>query len=165
MDTYKEQIVKIKRTGSSFMLSTLVWFLALSITAVLIMFIPRLAVLIAALLFYGAIYVNQRFNIEYEYILTNGELDVDKILAQRSRSRLFTLKCADIEAVGQYKKGMKLGEQVYMCCNADDEDAFFLRARDKKGKPICVVIAPNEKMKDAIKPYLSRIIQRNAFEK
>ncbi|MBE6767254.1 MAG: hypothetical protein IKL62_00375 [Clostridia bacterium] len=164
MDTYKEQIVKIRRTGASFMLSTLVWFCAMAITAVLILLIAKLAVIIAFLLFYGAMYITQRFNIEYEYILTNGELDVDKILAQRSRSRLFTIKCADIEAIGRYQKGMKLGEQVYMCCNADDE-AYYMRARDKKGKPICIVIAPDEKMKQAIKPYLSRIIQREAFEK
>ena len=163
MDIFKEQIVKIKRTPASFMLSVLIWFAAMALTAVLIVFLHELAVLIAFALFYGSIHLTQRFNVEYEYILTNGELDVDKILAQRTRTRLFTLKCSDIEAVGKYTNGMKLNENgtVYMCCNPDDEDAYFFRARDKKGKPLCIVMAPNEKMKEAIKPYLSRIIQRD----
>ena len=165
MDIFKEQIVKIRRTGKTFILSTLVWLGAMMITAILLMIIPTLAVLIAALLFYAALHINQRFNVEYEYILTNGDLDVDKILSQRSRSRIFTIKCAEIEAVGEYKQGMKLGENnVYMCCNPDDE-AFYLRARDKKGKPICIVFAPNEKMQEAIKPYLPRIIQLGAFKR
>lgn len=163
MDTFKEQIVKIRRTRSSFYLSALVWFLAMALTTVLLMIIPTLAVLIAFLLFYGSMNITQRFNIEYEYILTNGELDVDKIVAQRSRTRLFTIKCADIEAVGKYIKGMKLSENgtVYICCNEDDENAYFFRARDTKGKAICIVMAPDEKMINAIKPYLSRIIQRD----
>ncbi len=164
MDTFKEQIVKIRRTRASFLLSALVWFVAMALTAVLLMIIPTLAVLIAFLLFYGSLHLTQRFNIEYEYILTNGELDVDKIVAQRSRTRLFTLKCADIEAVGEYKSGMQLGERVFTCCNPDDEGAFFLRARDTSGKALAVVITPNEKMQEAIKLYLPRIIQRNAFE-
>ncbi len=163
MDTFKEQIVKMPRTRGTFLLSALVWFLAMALTAVLLMIIPTLAVLVAFLLFYGAINITQRFNIEYEYILTNGELDIDKITAQRSRTRLCTFKCADVEAVGAYNKGMPLGERSFICCNTNEEGAYFLRARDAKGKILTLVFAPNEKMQEAIKVFLPRIIQRDAF--
>ena len=38
---------------------------------------------------------------EYEYIATNGSLDVDLILAQRKRQRIFSAQPGDIESYGR----------------------------------------------------------------
>ncbi len=162
MDTFKEQIIKIKGNVKTVMLQALIWVAALFLTTLVFMFLGQLGILIGFLFFYGAWHLSQRFSIEYEYILTNGDLDIDKIMAQRTRKRLCTIKCADIESMGKYAPGMPLGKDALICCNADDE-AYFLRARDSKGNAVCIVIAPNDKMKAAIKTYVPRIIQRDAF--
>ncbi len=162
MDTFKEQLVKIKATPKTIFLRVALWFAAIVITAVAFMFLAQLAVLVAFLLFWGVIKLSQRLSIEYEYILTNGDLDVDKIMGQAERKRICSIKCADVEAVGKYSAGMQLPQNVVFCCNPDDE-SYFLRGRDLKGNAVCVVIAPNDKMKEAIKAYIPRIIQRDAF--
>ena len=44
----------------------------------------------------------QNFNSEFEYILTDGELDIDKIAAKRRRKRLLNIKTGNYELVAPY---------------------------------------------------------------
>ncbi|MCL2108105.1 MAG: hypothetical protein FWH20_01995 [Oscillospiraceae bacterium] len=44
----------------------------------------------------------QNTAIEYEYIVTNDEMDIDKILGRRKRKRLITIKISKAEAWGLY---------------------------------------------------------------
>lgn len=48
-------------------------------------------------LVYGIWYVFSSFSVEYEYALTNGDLDVDKIIAKRKRKRLITINIRGCE--------------------------------------------------------------------
>lgn len=66
-------------------------------------FIGALAFLILCGAIYGAYWLISGMSIEYEYILTNGEIDVDKIIAQRKRKRLVTVSAKTFEAFGPYK--------------------------------------------------------------
>ncbi len=166
MDTFNEQIVKINNTPKTIALKVLIWIAAIMGCGVLVYFIKimgALAAVVAFLLFKGAVKLSGLLNIEYEYILTNGELDVDKIIAQNSRKRLFTIDCKEIEAIGKYRAGMKLNGKLFMCCNEKDE-AYYIVARNKQGEQICLVFAPGEKLKNGIKIFLPRFIQKGAFE-
>lgn len=40
---------------------------------------------------YGAYYLINSFNVEYEYIITNNEIDIDKIMSKKRRKRLVTI--------------------------------------------------------------------------
>lgn len=166
MDTFNEQIVKINHGAKNIFLKILLWAVALFLTFVTFMFIKYLntiAVIIVGALFYGAYKISTRLNVEYEYTLTNGELDVDKIVAQSTRRRIVTLKCSDIEKVGKYSDGLKVHGKFLMCANPSDK-AFYVLARDTKNEAVCLVMEPNDKMKNGIKGYLPRIIQKGAFE-
>lgn len=162
MDTFKEQLIKIKSTPKTVILRILMWVAAIAVSAVALMFLAQLAVIVAFFLFWGVIKLSRKLSIEYEYILTNGDLDIDKIMGQAERRRVCSIKCSDIESVGKYSDGMSLGQNAVFCCNTDDE-RYYLRGHDSKGASVCVVIAPNEKMKEAIKAFIPRIIQRDAF--
>ncbi|HEX3030256.1 MAG TPA: hypothetical protein VHT34_13385, partial [Clostridia bacterium] len=52
---------------------------------------------------YVAYYLATSKNIEYEYIYTNGELDIDRIIAQKRRRRMFSTSCKNFDIVA--KKG------------------------------------------------------------
>lgn len=41
---------------------------------------------------YGGYILITNMSVEYEYIVTNGEMDIDKIIAKRRRKRLITVK-------------------------------------------------------------------------
>ena len=166
MDVFNEQIVKIKNGAKNISLKILLWLAALLLVFLTFLFIDYLntiAIIIIGGLFYGAYKLSSRLNVEYEYILTNGELDVDKIVAQSTRRRMVTIKCSDIEKVGKYSAGLKTHGKFLMCCNPS-ENAFYVLARDTKNEAVCLVMEPNDKMKNGIKGYLPRIIQKGAFE-
>ncbi|HEX3026069.1 MAG TPA: hypothetical protein VHR42_02400, partial [Clostridia bacterium] len=56
---------------------------------------------------YGGWYLFTSFNLEYEYIVTNGEMDVDRIIAQKKRKREITVKLADIEIMAPVSEKYK----------------------------------------------------------
>ena len=45
------------------------------------------------------------FNVEYEYIVTNGELDIDRIIARRGRKRMINIKTNAYELIAPYDDG------------------------------------------------------------
>lgn len=167
MDTFNEQIIKIRKSGKTIMLQLLIWLAAVLVLTLLFMFafkfVGTFIVLIAFLIFWGAQKLSQRFNVEYEYIFTNGDLDIDKITNRSDRNRILTIKCAEVEALGKYQQGMKLNGKLFVCCNEND-DSYYLIAREKDEGTVCLVFAPNEKMKKGIKPFLPRILQFGAFD-
>ncbi len=166
MDTFNEQIVKINANAKTIALKILLWFAALFLSFISFLFIKYLssiAVIIVGGLFYGAFKLSARLNVEYEYILTNGELDVDKIVAQSTRKRMVTIKCSEIETVGKFTPAMQPHGRLIMCANPSDK-AYYIIARDSKNETVCIVMEPNEKMKNGIKSYLPRFIQKGAFE-
>ena len=84
MDTFFEQIITIKK-GIKETLSFLgIWFLAIFLCLILLFVkIPVIssfsALLVLGILF-GAYKLCAFLNIEYEYIITNGVMDIDKII-------------------------------------------------------------------------------------
>lgn len=49
-------------------------------------------------------------SVEYEYIVTNGEMDIDKIIAKRRRKRLITVNARTFERFGPFKESDHAGE-------------------------------------------------------
>lgn len=60
-------------------------FAALLIAAVSVLFLGAFALLIIAGAGYGAWWLITSQNIEFEYSVTNGDIDIDQIVAQRKR--------------------------------------------------------------------------------
>ena len=50
---------------------------------------------------YGVWWFCCTFEIEYEYAITEGELDIDKIIAKRKRTRILSVKCESFKAFGK----------------------------------------------------------------
>ena len=97
MDSYCEYIVKKKNGGKELAIQALIVVAALAVFALFMVLgavIPNFS-MITTLLAFGALYGGYRLitnmNVEYEYIVTNGEMDIDKIIAKRSRKRLLTV--------------------------------------------------------------------------
>jgi hypothetical protein len=45
----------------------------------------------------GCFFGKKKLYVEYEYVFTNGEIDIDKILEMKKRSRVLTFNVKDIE--------------------------------------------------------------------
>lgn len=112
MDIFVEQIVRHKKSSSDYtkqtvaLLGGVVAVLAMVyISLYLIGFLGVVGMILSlaaiAGIIYGTIRIITSFNVEYEYILTNGELDVDKIIAKSDRKRLVTVDVKGFTAFGR----------------------------------------------------------------
>ncbi|MCL2754736.1 MAG: hypothetical protein FWD35_03330 [Oscillospiraceae bacterium] len=106
MDTFIEQLVTKKPdTRAQFAkagliilaaLMCLFCFLAMILTGV------ALTLLIIPGILWVANYYVRSMHTEYEYILTNQELDIDKITGKAKRKRMITLNLKNAESFGAY---------------------------------------------------------------
>ncbi|MDR1003262.1 MAG: DUF6106 family protein [Oscillospiraceae bacterium] len=119
----------------------------------------------------GGCYLAYRYmktlSIEYEYIFVNGEMTVDKIIAKSSRKRLFSFDTRTIEKMGKYDPNAFANKQYDSRLNFSEtyagEGAYFAEIRDKKHGSVLLIFSPNEKIISALKPYMNKLVYREAF--
>lgn len=169
MDTFFEQIVSIKKSPAKIAGIIGLWFLAFLIIALLFL-TGILGSLFPIALFgigYGVYKLTVRFNIEYEYIITNGILDVDKIINKNSRKRYLSLdltKTSRIEKFNPMQLSNVNKKSVTIACNTTDPNAYLLVIDKEVGGANYLVISPNEKLQGAITKYVPKFISNSAFK-
>ena len=172
MDVFIEQIKSVRRTGkdnAKLILMAFGMFLVVVALLYILLFIPLFKPFVAALVFL-ALYFSMKIlsvqGIEYEYIITNGILDIDKIKGKAKRERIASVNCAKIEAAGEYNQNTHISasfSKKFVCCNSDDK-AYYIVANDKNHGKVCIVFAPNEKLSEALNKYLPRTIGYKLFK-
>ena len=78
----------------------------LTVAAMLMLASPLIA--FAGLMFaagagYGTYFYVQNTDVEYEYTFTNGELDIDKIIAKKRRKSLVSVDISKFADFGKYE--------------------------------------------------------------
>jgi hypothetical protein len=163
MDIFVEQIVKKvpdakdKVKKAALIIGTVV--LSGLLLVFLIGFFPFNIVLLFGAV-YGCYYLFTSIDCEYEYIITNGDLDIDKIIAKRKRKRLISVKISTFEDFGKYNADTKPADgftTVLAGENSGDGDYFADFKHPTLGN-VRLIFTPNEKTISGMKPYFSRII-------
>lgn len=173
-DSFMEQVVKKTPTQRdkvlSFMLKLSAFALAMSIVFLSMAFYTKLAPL-ALFLGIAAIYLSfrlsKKFEIEYEYAFTNGELDIDKITAQSKRKRLCTLNFNQISAIGIWNDNMEVDADSTMILasdNSGDLKEFYIDFKSKDYGKTTLFFSPNEELVNMMTPYIPREL-RTEFTK
>lgn len=158
MDNISEQLVKIKKTSKDAVLTIGIWVVAFLLVYCLVsvgLNIPNLfafAMLFAVGAIYGAFKVTKLLDIEYEYIVVNRDMDIDKITAKSSRKRIVSVKLSEVQEFGLLTESkakyfeQKNFDEKFLCCNADDEIYYMVYKHPKKGL-VLIMLAMNERTK------------------
>ena len=165
MDTYCEQLVTIKK-GAKFYLGVFgIWLAVLIIAALSFLFLRFLTAIVIVAAGYGAYYLCGFLSVEYEYIITNGTLDIDIIYSKRSRKRIASFDLSNVESIEKYK-GEQLDKRKYknsvVACNAKDDGAYKLVVNKDSGIS-AAVIAPNERTRQEIVKFVPKFVGNTAF--
>ncbi len=169
MDSFNEQLIAVKKDAKTKAIQIAIYVIAalfiigLGFLAYIQPIFSMFIILIAVGVGYLAYFLASKLNIEYEYSVTNGEVDVDVIIAKNKRKRLITFKASEIESVKFCKGGQTSTEQFSLCCCDTTEDFYIIAARDKNGNIKKVAMAPNEKLQNAMKKYMSYQVKIDAF--
>lgn len=169
MDTFYEQLVKKQLTPSDMMKRgglvaavMLVIFLAFFVLPNIHIIFASLSIFLVAGAIYGAWYLWGSTNLEYEYILTNGEIDVDKIISQRKRKRLVTVNVRNFLEMGKYAeheeelKRQNFASKVEAARDPLAEDCWYAVLDHPKYGHMLLLFSPNEHIMEGCKDYLKR---------
>ncbi|MBO5930355.1 MAG: hypothetical protein J6Q27_03560 [Clostridia bacterium] len=106
MDIFCEFLVKKKSVADNLKKAALILAcIAVCLTIVYVGFflyrgmVPLIPILVAATI-YGTVIYSRNFSLEYEYIFTNGVLDIDVIKGRATRKQLISVSCRKIEYMG-----------------------------------------------------------------
>lgn len=163
MDIFIEKIVARKKGGKDvlFNLGIIAAGLIVSLVLFAIPFVANFALFLFAGIVFGVYYLITSRNVEYEYIVTNGEMDIDRIVAQRKRKRLFSGNCREFDVIAKvnsdkYTTDVKnIRNKLYLVGSMDSPDVYFLTAH-YKGEKTLVFFEPDKRMLDAFKTYIPR---------
>lgn len=106
MDSFGEQLVKKQTTTADWIkrICLVLGGLAFAILCMTLSFMTGFMILtvIAVAALFGLVWLLSGMGCEYEYIVTNEDLDIDKITGKRKRKRLITMKLNTAEEFGAY---------------------------------------------------------------
>lgn len=165
MDTYCEQLVKIKK-GAKFYLGILgIWLAALVVAFISLLYLRFISAIIIVAAGYGAYYLCGFLSVEYEYIITNGTIDIDIIYSKRSRKRIATFELSDVESIEKYS-GEPIDKQRYktvaIACNTGEDVVYKIIFSTDSGVSIAV-ISPNERTRNEIVKFVPKYVGNTAF--
>jgi hypothetical protein len=167
-DMFAEYIVKRAPDAKSsamrlliIMASAILMYLALVLTQMfnLIVIMPASVALVA--------WVGYRcfilYSIEYEYTVTNGELDIDRIVARKGRKRMINIKSTQIRTISpyddehnaEYDEG-KFAKTVDARSSPAADDVWYVIADQGEAGRVRVLFEPTPKMLNIFQTYLPR---------
>lgn len=181
-DVYMEYMVKHKKDAKSKAAVIGIYVFAILLTIVMGMMIMfgayalagtgisqfafSIGLVLIVFMWYFAIFFAKKFDIEYEYILTNSSLDVDKIMSKSQRKRVVSLDFTEIEVCANikddahnsaYKRGNE-GFKLYdMTGDIDDGGVYFVDFNGEGAKNR-VLFQPTSRMIEAIRKFNPRNI-------
>lgn len=170
VDSFVEQLVEVKTGGKILGLKIGIWCVCAIMALGLIFFsfvTPSLAfvlLLLAAGVMIVAYYLTTQLNVEYEYALTNDEIDIDRIINKSKRARMANFKISDIEDIEPYNPQIHVTDKahnknVYIGCNTRGEEPLAFKVKHPKNGYYTLVITPNEEFKAGMKRYLPYLLK------
>lgn len=103
--------------------------------------------------------------VEFEYTLTNGEFDLDKIMARSTRKRLLSFHCRDVERLVPFSPGKAPPSGTLMACSfPGDQDLWRCTVKHPKRGSVSFVFNGNEPLLAAMSRFLPGAVRREALE-
>lgn len=119
----------------------------------------------------GAGYLMSRLSKEYEYALTNNEIDIDVIYNKNSRKRVITIDMKKIHIMASIKDERHSGEinkpgikVINASDNANDESTYAIITESEKVGLCKVLISPNDTLLNELyKQAPNKVFKKNPF--
>lgn len=165
MENYIETVVAKKNKFTDLILGCFLSFLPIFVGAylfILLSSIESLAgfaplALIACLVICYFVYKNfGKFNIEWEYILVGSELRFSKIIDKSKRRDIVSVDMSKTEIIArindnEHNSSLRSVQHKYDFTSNKTNDYFFMITSDLKGKRVCVLFEPDDRLLENFK--------------
>lgn len=158
MDRFSEQLIKKESDGKDMMIRGLIIAGEILVIFLLVMFcllFQLQPIMLCVALFIGSIwgvkYLMEGTIIEYEYIVTNDDLDIDKIIGMRKRKRLITVSLRTVTEIAPYSSDTDLNADVTVVAHDNTgEDMWYIIADTDNYGRLAVIFNANETTRENI---------------
>ncbi len=158
MDRFSEQLIERASDKKTMFLRGLVVAVAIAVIVllgyitVLFQFTIALFGLVAAAgVIWLAMYIMQGLNVEYEYIVTNDDLDIDKISGKRKRKRLISVDLKSVDDFGPYLNETELNPDVTVLAeDGTGIDMWYVFIETESTGKVAIIFNPDERTRKNI---------------
>lgn len=163
MDTYIEYLTK-RHTDSSILLLKILIILAsivvgvgLFVLCLTTRVLASFGIIALVLCIWGGWMLLRQFQLEFEYILTGFDLDVDKIIAQKKRKRILTIDLHQISQFARFDEAHRhhvesagVQKRLDASTHVNGETWYLIFNHKKLGKTL-LLFSPDERIQQAVK--------------
>jgi len=160
MESFWEQIVQKKKGAKEWAIITAVIVGGLAL--LFLGFLMNLLIIALVAVGYGGWWLITTQNVEYEYCVTNGDIDVDQITARRKRKRLVSVAGRKIESLLPFDPAAPMGKYqrtVVVAPSLQDEGLWCFTYHSKKNGHTFVVFRPDERILREFYGGLPKLVQ------
>lgn len=162
-ESYAEASVRRKTTTSDRLIKAAIIVLIVFMVVFGVFLIGQFAIIVATILIVLAVFLFPRFNVEYEYVFCDGQLDFDKIMGNAKRKNALRIDFEKVEMMAPLKSHaldgythQQLKVKDFTSLNPDaNVYAIIVRSENEILK---VLFEPSEKMLACIKQKAPRKI-------
>lgn len=163
MDIFIEKLVTRKKTSRDYLIRVGIILAAIILSIAALTFLGGFGPIVIAGMIYGAYLFLTGTNVEFEYSVTNGDIDIDRITAQRKRKRVFSSHCKEFDMVARASdpkhqrevQNVNIKNRIEAVSSMDSPDVYFITL-NYKGNRTIVFFEPSEKMLNAFKTFIPR---------
>ncbi|MBE6789533.1 MAG: hypothetical protein E7539_07760 [Ruminococcaceae bacterium] len=177
MDIFVETIVKRKLTAQD-KKKVMALFITIVLSAVLFIlvipffcltsglaYISTISMIVFAVIVFLIWKALKAMLIEFEYIITNDSLDVDKIIDKKKRSRMISIDIKTVEDIGIYNPAAFVGRsfnyEVHAERDVNGAANYYIIVPHPKYKRTLIVFSPDDRLLEALTKNLPRQLVKN----
>lgn len=169
MDSYSEQLIAKTRTSSDTakMVLSLVGSALIAGLCVFFMLVTgAVALLIPAIISIAVgVWLAGNIGVEYEYIITNTEMDIDKIIGKRKRKRMITVDISKTTVFEPLPFDNDDFDVIVKASSGLKKDAYCMFVEHSDYGNVKIIFNPNKKTRDAIAQALPRQLREKVVNK
>lgn len=168
MDIFCEYLVKRKKSSSEKAMTAAIVFggIVLSIVLLLVAFpvlsrlLPKVAAIVfpvVIILWYIIFSLCKMYSVEFEYAITEGDIDIDKIINKSKRTKILSIRLRKFEIIApvlsdKYSEEYKSLQKVDCSANLEPSATYFAVYTDENERK-CLLFDPSQKMLDITEKY------------
>lgn len=158
MDRFSEQLITRQGDKKTAFLKGLVLAGVILVATLLIMLMIWSGFMAAPLCLLGVVgavwlgvYLMQGLNVEYEYIVTNDDLDIDKISGKRKRKRLISVDLKSVDEFYPYLNDTELHTDVTVLAeDGTGYDMWYIYIETESSGKVAIIFNPDERTRKNI---------------
>lgn len=165
MDQFKEQLVKAENVGKYKIVKVLMFITGAMALLYLMLgniIIGLLLALITGILFY----VKRFFYTEFEYVITNGDVDVDVIYETKTRKRKLSFSMKEVSLLApydgsEYKELNNKPSKIINAIPEGNKDKVYVAVITEGNQKSQLVFAPNQDFVNVCYLFNPKVVKKN----